>query len=112
MINIKYSTFKNKNFNEIQVHKQKENNFKIIYQIINQKIADNQKINIEQLIIFCSFNIIKKIRGKKNSQKIEEETIKQFQENKNNLENLKNLKMVTLEIMVDRFPKSIIKFSI
>ncbi|MBT3328994.1 MAG: hypothetical protein HN384_03535 [Nitrosopumilus sp.] len=112
MIHIKYFTFKNKESNEIQISNQKENNFKTIYQIINQKIIENKSISLEQLIIFCSFKNIKKIRDKTNYQKIEKETIKQFQTNKNSWKSFKNIKIITIEIMVDKFPKNIIKFSI
>lgn len=112
MIHIKYFTFKNKESNEIQISNQKENNFKTIYQIINQKIIENKSVSLEQLIIFCSFKSIKKIRNKTNYQKIEKETIKQFQTNKNSWKSFKNIKTITIEIMVDKFPKNIIKFSI
>ncbi len=40
MIHIKYYISKNRDFNEIQVANKKENAFKIIYQIINQKIIE------------------------------------------------------------------------
>jgi len=115
MIHIKYSSSKNskkRDFTEIQVCNQKENAFKIIYQIINQKIIEKRSLSLEQLVIFCSFKIIKKIRNKTNHQEIQKESTKQFLKNKANLKNLKNIKTMTIEIMVDRFPKNIIKFSI
>ena len=115
MIHIKYFIFKNEKTldnNEIQVSNHKENTFKTIYQIINQKIIEKQTITLEQLVIFCSFKIIKKIRNKTNHQEIQKESTKQFLKNKANLKNLKNIKTMTIEIMVDRFPKNIIKFSI
>ncbi len=68
MIHIKYSIFKNEqnlDSNEIQVSNHKENTFKTIYQIINQKIIKKQTINLEQLVIFCSFKIIKKLKIKR-----------------------------------------------
>jgi len=112
MIHIKYFNFKNRNFKDIQISKQKENAFKIIYQIINQKIIDKQSISLEQLVIFCSFKSIKKIREKTNYQEIQKESIKKFLKNKSNMANFKNLKNITIEIMVDDFPKKVINFSI
>ncbi len=112
MIHIKYYFSKNRNFNEIHVANKKENAFKIIYQIINQKIIEKRPLSLEQLIIFCSFKTIKKIRNKTNYQEIQKYSIKQFLKNKNNLSNLKNIKEMTIEIMIDNFPKNIIKFSI
>ena len=108
MIHIKYSIFKNEQIlhsNEIQVSNHKENTFKTIYQIINQKIIKKQTINLEQLVIFCSFKIIKKI---KNTQK---ESNEQFLKNKDCVNNFKNFKTMTIEIMVDNLPKNIIRFS-
>ena len=112
MIHIKYSIFKNnKNFNinEIQISDHKERSFKIIYQIINQKITET--ISLEQLVIFCSFKIIKKIKNKTNYEEIENESSKQFQKNKSYVNNFKNFKTMTIEIMVDNLPKNIIRFS-
>ena len=114
MIHIKYSIFKNnKNFNinEIQISDHKERSFKIIYQIINQKITEKQTISLEQLVIFCSFKIIKKIKNKTNYEEIENESSKQFQKNKSYVNNFKNFKTMTIEIMVDNLPTNIIRFS-
>lgn len=112
MIYIKYFNFKNKNCKDIQISKQKENAFKVIYQIINQKINDKQSISLEQLVIFCSFKSIKKIREKTNYQEIQKESINKFLKYKSNMINFKNLKNITIEIMVDDFPKNVINFSI
>jgi len=114
MIHIKYSLFKNdKNLdiNEIQVSNNKENTFKIIYQIINQKIIEKQTISLEQLVIFCSFKIIKKIKNKTNYEEIQKESNKQFLKNKGYVNNFKNFKTMTIEIMIDNLPKNIIRFS-
>ena len=114
MIHIKYSIFnnnKNSNFNEIQVSNHKENTFKTIYQIINQKIIEKQTISLEQLVIFCSFQIIKKIKNKTKYEEIQKESNKQFLKNKGNVNNFKNFKSMTIEIMIDNLPKNIIRFS-
>jgi hypothetical protein len=112
LIHIKYFNSENSDFKEIQVGDRKENAFKIIYQIINQKIMDKQSISLEQLIIFCSFKSIKKIRSRINYQEIQNESIKEFYKNKSRLINFKNLKTITMELIVDDFPKNVINFSI
>jgi hypothetical protein len=114
MIHIKYSIFKNEqnlDSNEIQVSNHKENTFKTIYQIINQKIIKKQTINLEQLVIFCSFKIIKKIKNKTNYEETQKESNEQFLKNKDCVNNFKNFKTMTIEIMVDNLPKNIIRFS-
>ena len=98
LIHIKYFNSKNRNFEEIQVGTKSENAFKVIYQIINQKIIDNQPINLEQLVIFSSFKCIKKIRSKINYKEIQNESIKEFLRNKSRLLNFKNLKTITIEV--------------
>jgi len=114
MIHIKYSIFneyRNSDVNEIQISNHKENSFKIIYQIINQKILEKRTISLEQLVIFCSFKIIKKIKNKTNHEEIQEESNNHFKKNKDYVSNFKNIKTMTIEIMIDNFPKNIIRFS-
>ena len=114
MIHIKYFIFKNEKTldnNEIQVSNHKENTFKTIYQIINQKIIEKQTITLEQLVIFCSFKIIKKIKNKTNYEEIQKESNKQFLKNRDYVNNFKNLKNMKVEIMIDNLPKNIIRFS-
>ncbi len=114
MIQIKYCFLKNSengDFKVIQVRSQKEDTFRIIYKTINQKILEKQKLSLEQLILFCSFKMIKKMRNKINNQENQKETIRQFLKNESSVYGFKNFKMLTIEIIVDRFPKNIIKFS-
>lgn len=115
MIQIKYHFLKNdknRDLDIIQVGNQKEEEFKIIYEITKQRILENQKLSLKQLVLFCSFKMIKKIRNKINNQEIQKESIRQFLKNKSSVYDYKNFKILTIEIIVDRFPKNVIRFSI
>jgi len=86
MIHIKYYIFnkyRNSNVNKIQISDHKENSFKII----------------------------KKIKNKTDHEEIQEESNYHFKKNKDYVSNFKNFKTMTIEIMIDNFPKNIIRFS-
>lgn len=89
---------------KIEFGKNNEKNLNIMYENTNEAIARKEEITLEQLMIVCSYHIVKKIRENPVQEIIECHVLEKL-ENPSLATLFCHIKKITADIRVDTIPK-------
>ena len=107
LINSKDSTRAKK----IQFCNTSEKNLDILYGIVNDSIQRKEKIDFDQLMIFCCYHITKEIRKNTIVEIIQKKLLGELSKHQSMVIILKEIKKMSIEATVDNIPKKILDFS-
>ena len=107
LINSKDSTRERK----IQFCNTSEKNLDILYGIVNDSIQRKEKIDFDQLMIFCCYHITKEIRKNTIVEIIQKKLLGELSKHQSMVIILKEIKKMSIEAKIDNIPKKILGFT-
>ena len=96
---------------KIQFCNNSEKNLDILYGITNDSIQRKEKIDFDQLMIFCCYHITKEIRKNTIVENIQKKLLEELSKHQSMVRILSEIKNLYIEAKIDNIPKKILGFT-